>query len=120
MNKITQFFDKHRLLDGYIGVLGLVFWFKVMAGYSSWLYVWDFSLKWIFSTACIYHSFRGNYPAITFSLKVFGHGFDTGNKAAKITHEEVVRDMRERDERAAMEKKRIAEMEKRLAELDTE
>ena len=120
MNKITRFFEKHRLLDGYIGVLGLVFWYKILAGYSSWFYIWDFSLKWIFSTSLIYHSWRGNYPTLTLSFKLFGHGFDTGNKAAQITRDEVEKDMQEAKGFRAAEKQRIEKLEERLAELEAE
>ena len=118
MNKIANFFDRYRLLDGYISILGMTFWYKIMAGYHTELYIWDFTLKWIFSTHCIYHSFRGYYPAFTFSFKLFGHGFDTGKQSAQKTHDEVTGWMQERKEKEAVEKAKIEEMKKRLAELE--
>ena len=118
MKKVIMFFDKNRLLDGYIRILGLVFWFKILAGYSTEFYIWDFTLKWVFSTHCIYHTFRGNYPAFTLSFKIFGHGFDTGKQAAQQTHEEVTKWMQERKDKETAEKAEIEAMKKRLVELE--
>ena len=72
-NKTMNFFYKRRLLDGYIGILDMVLWYKIMAVYFSSLYIFYLCLKNIFTINIEYRQSGGSieFPKFIFQLKFF-------------------------------------------------
>ncbi len=89
VNNIIKFFTKHRLLDGYVGVLGFVFWFRILAGYDSWFHIIYLQLKHVIGIDFSYHPSSKFYPLFTFSLSIGNNKFliNTGAEAARLTSE---------------------------------
>lgn len=82
--KIVSFFGQHRLLDGYISILGLTLHYKLLATYGeSTFYLISFSLSKYLHFDVTYHAYRGHYPAITSSLVILLTIYDTADKAKK-------------------------------------
>ena len=98
-HSIMKFFSKRRLLDGYIGILGIVFFYKVLAAYHNFFYIFDFSLRYVFSISLCYHPQPHDYPMFQFIIKLFKFTlFDNGEKAAQIISERVAKSIAKRKE----------------------
>ena len=96
---VMKFFSKRRLLDGYIGILGIVFFYRILAVYHNFFYIFSFSLRYIFSISLCYHPQPHDYPMFVFELEIFKHVlFDNGEKAAQIISEKCDKYMAERKE----------------------
>ena len=106
---MMQFFNKYRLLDGYIGILFLVLHYKILAVYSSWFYIFSLSLRNIFYIALSYHPRPCKYPPIQFQLELFKKTiFDNGKQAATDIHNEVNEYLDKRKEEKEQAKKELA------------
>jgi hypothetical protein len=113
--KVRDFFQRHRLLDGHTGILGFYVHYKLMATYSTWVYLLSFSVTRILHLALIWHVPARIYPPITFRLKLFGRAIiDTGAEAAEKISRSVKRSS---DEREAA-KQQAAEKLERIGVLD--
>jgi hypothetical protein len=110
MKKLSQAFNwivSARLLDGYIGILKVVLFYKILARYSVALYIFSLSLRIgrasIFSVDLEYNYFNNKktdasfYPPFTFTLKVWKWSlFDNTREPARLTSESVNKYMEER------------------------
>ena len=113
--KIRDFFQRHRLLDGHTGILGFYVHYKLMATYSTWLYLLSFTVTKVLHLALIWHVPARIYPSITLRLAVLGRTIiDTGAEAAEKIDQSV---QRPSDEREAA-KQQAAEKLERIDVLD--
>ena len=88
-NKIVDFFYKRRLLDGYIGILGMVLWYKIMAVYFQSLHVFYLCLKNVFTINIEYRlgSEGTKFPKWIFQLSLFKWSiFDNAKEAYDDIH----------------------------------
>ena len=111
MKKILDWIINKRLLDGYIGILGIVCHYRILASYHITVSVISLNLRFwkqqVFRLAIDYHSFSRFYPKYTFCLQVFGKGFNTAKKAAKQTKDSVDKYMKIHDAEKEEEKRLI-------------
>ena len=118
MKHILQFFLKHRLLDGYIGILGVVLHYKILANYSGWFHLFSLSLRYIFSIDLSFHPRPSHYPPFHFSFSLFEKTIiDNGKKASQRNSDEVQAfiDRRKREKDAA--RKRLEQIDPEAARL---
>ena len=112
--KILNFFSKHRLLDGYIGILGIVLHYRILANYSGWFYLFYVSLRNIISLNLSYHPKPSKYPRLQFALSLFEKKIvDNGEVAAKKISDDV-------DNWLADEKKKKQAARNRIEPIDPE
>lgn len=89
-----------RVVDGYIGLFGVIVWLHVWAKYHLSIEIVYLSIrawKWTpFSLSLTWHTLNRKtstfsfYPPVTFRLSLLGHNvIDTGADAAKRTSEKV-------------------------------
>lgn len=117
MKKLIFKIAKLRVLDGYICILGVVLFYKVLADYSGWLHIIDISMRaWrlpLFSVDLSYHARNKNnsnsaYPPFTGRVTVLKFTFlDTTREPARITSEKCKAWDKEREARKAEEKRLI-------------
>ena len=121
-----RFFERYRLLDGYIGILGFIVWYKLLAWYAHFFYIWDLTIKYLFSTQLVYHPAtlgKRDYPMFTFRISLFKWEFYTGKKAAEKIHarvSEYMKESKKREQDEADAKKvlweRIKQLEAQIAQ----
>lgn len=88
-DKFINFFYRHRLLDGYIGILGFIVWYKLLAVYFQSLYIFDLTCNKIGGVSLEYHipsPFGIKFPLFTFRIRFFKWKFDTADKANAEAH----------------------------------
>ena len=113
--EIRDFFKRHRLLDSHIGILGFYVHYRLMATYSTWVYLLSFTVTRILHLALIWHVPARIYPSITLRVTVLGRTIiDTGAEAAEKISQSVKRSS---DEREAA-KQQAAEKLDRIGVLD--
>ncbi len=88
-----------RVLDGYIGILGFVMHYRILATYGDvTLYIFHLSVRSLFYFSIQSHSLK-EYPPITFQLDLFGRTIiNTGAKASAEISQSVSDWMQEREE----------------------
>ena len=99
---MTEFFRKHRVLDGYIGILGFVMHYRILATYHSTLIIFSLSVRKLFSVSVYYHPDDEYYPLIEYRVMIGKWlALQNGEKARKEIDEKVTK---WHEEKAAEEK----------------
>lgn len=112
--QILNFFQKHRLLDGYIGILGFVLHYKILANYSGWFHLFGLSLRNVFYIDLSYHLRPSDYPAFHFQFEVFNKSLiNNGERSAEIISNKVNKYLAENE---AKKQKALSEIKKYLPE----
>lgn len=98
--KLLRWISDKRLLDGYIGILGVILFYKILANYLTTLVVFSLSMRaWktsLFYIGIEYHWVNKTnttysfYPPFTASVKLWKWAiFDNSKEPARLTSESV-------------------------------
>lgn len=87
--KIRDFFFKYRVLDGYIGILGFVIWYRILATYFSNIIIFSLSTRNLGFTIEYAPRPLLNYNPIEINIHFFKWRFDSNAKARKETTKRV-------------------------------
>lgn len=98
--KIINWISEKRLLDGYIGIFGIILFYKILAKYHSTIDIFSLSMRaWKIPLFCVrfeYHTWNKTkssasfYPPFTFSVKLWKWTLvDNSREPARLTSESV-------------------------------
>lgn len=96
--KLLRWISEKRLLDGYIGILDVILFYKILANYMTTLYVFSLSMRAgktpLFSIAIDYHwrnktnTAYSFYPPFTAKVTLWKWSlFDNTKEPARLTSE---------------------------------
>jgi len=98
--KLINWISEKRLLDGYIGILGVILFYKILAKYHTTIDIFSLSMRaWktpLFGVHIEYHSWNKTkysnsfYPPVTAKLYIWKWTlFDNSKEPARLTSESV-------------------------------
>jgi len=116
MNKIINFFNKHRIIDSHIGIWEIHLWLYVFATYYD-LNIFGVILKihkWTILKFFINLNRNKKPRLISFKFKIFGIGIDTDKKYHKEVHKRVDEYFKKKEQALKRFKDNLSEAQKKL------